>query len=484
MTTPIIPSPAPPVAPLESARGARAMAERACRALAVVALTAAAWMAWRDGRGTSATAGAPSRRLLTLDRAAVRDANGQGAVAAMHSALLASAGDTLEVQLREMPTRPARAALAAVAGAARPLAFWVDSTASAGVALSVAEIPGPRGGFDVRAASGGSGRVTLRDAGGVLDSLEGAPRQVHAWRVSGDARRVYLDAGSAQAVVDLRAVGSTKRLFVYGEPGWESKFVVAALEELGWQVDGTVRVSPSGRVTVGVPGRLDTARYAAVLVLDSTAVDARAITAFVNAGGGVVLSGDALRLPALAPLRPATASEVRGGIAGALLSETPRRGLEAWELTPVRGATVLQDDRGDHAHPEPAVVARRVGAGRVVATAYRESWRWRMQGSEDGMSDHRQWWRDVLQAALPTALPNSLPALRAVPVGAAQEAWPGDAAPYADLAARAGAPSVAQPRPAGRVGSPVPSHWPRWLFALATVALLVEWSSRRLRGLR
>ena len=259
MTTPNIPSPAPPVAPLESARGARAMVERACRALAVVALTAAAWMAWRDGRGASATAGAPSRRLLTLDRAAVRDASGQGAVAAMHLALVASAGDTLEVQLRELPTRPARAALAAVAGAARPLAFWVDSTASAGVALSVAEIPGPRGGFDVRAASGGSGRVTLRDAGGVLDSLEGAPRQVHGWRVSGDARRVHLDAGSAQAVVDLRAVGSTKRLFVYGEPGWESKFVVAALEELGWQVDGTVRVSPSGRVTVGVPGRLDTA---------------------------------------------------------------------------------------------------------------------------------------------------------------------------------------------------------------------------------
>ena len=458
------------------AHGARAMLELACRAFAMLALATAAWMSWRDVRAASATVESRSRRVLTLDHAAVRDSNGQAAVGAIASALIAVAGDTLDVRLRHVPAGPTRAALAAVTGAARPSAIWVDSTASAGVALSVAALPGPRGGFDVRAASGGSGRVTLRDAGGVIDSLDGTPRAVHGWRVSGDARAVRLDAGSAQAVVDVRAAVGDKRLFVYGEPGWESKFVVAVLEELGWQVDGTFRISPSGRVAVGKPAPLDTTRYAAILVVDSTAVDARAITAFVNAGGGVVLSGDALRVPALAALRPATASELRGGIAGALLTETPRRGLDAWELTPVRGATVLQEDRGDHAHADPAVVARRVGAGRVVATAYRESWRWRMQGTEDGVSEHRQWWRDVLLASLPTEA--------AQPFAALLEPWPGEAAPYADLVARAGPPSAPRPTPVMRPGSAASTRWPLWLFCLAAAALLVEWSSRRLRGLR
>jgi hypothetical protein len=119
---------------------------------------------------------------------------------------------------------------------------------------------------------------------------------------------------------------------------------------------------------------------------------------------------------------------------------------------------------------------------------YRETWRWRMQGTDNGAAEHRRWWQGALAAAIP---PAEQPRADTT---AKQSALPGGAAPYADLVARLGrALSADSARitsntvmddgrgPSGDIprilSSPV-------LLLVTLLALLAEWSSRRLRGLR
>ena len=72
------------------------------------------------------------------------------------------------------------------------------------------------------------------------------------------------------------------------------------------------------------------------------------------------------------------------------------------------------------------------------------------------------------------------------------DAYPGNAAPYADFVARAGLPVVGDrvPAPAARARSAFDQlisrlrAAPGLLFLLIAMALLGEWSSRRLRGNR
>jgi hypothetical protein len=148
----------------------------------------------------------------------------------------------------------------------------------------------------------------------------------------------------------------------------------------------------------------------------------------------------------------------------------------------------LQEDRSDHGHREPALVARRVGRGRVVAMPYRETWRWRMQGTDNGAAEHRRWWQGALAAAIP---PAEQPRADTT---ATPTALPGGAAPYADLVARLGRALSAD---SARVtsdtmmddGRGASGDIPRILSSPALLlvtllALLAEWSSRRLRGLR
>ena len=130
------------------------------------------------------------------------------------------------------------------------------------------------------------------------------------------------------------------------------------------------------------------------------------------------------------------------------------------------------------------LVAQRIGAGRVVASAYRNSWRWRMEGTDDGATEHRGWWGGVL--ALAAGVPAAADDSRA-------DAYPGDAAPYADLVARAGTPV-----PADSITAPTATRAqsafnhlmdrlrgaPGLLFMVIAMALLGEWASRRLRGNR
>ncbi len=463
----------------------RLVFERICRALAVGCLLALLALTVRDSQRGSRSA---RRAWVTLSSTVGADSSARD-LQALRRAVLAMAShagapDTVLLPMRAVPPAPVRAALQAMRAAGVPV-LWGDSTDARGLALSVSRAPVPGAPLDVRVSGPRGAAVQLRDAGGLLDSTA-ATGLVHAWRLQSASPPLTAQVAHGRAMAMLPDSVAARRLLVVADPGWESKFVVAALEEAGWQVDGRFRVSPTGAVTVGAPLKLDTARYAAVLVLDSTAVNAAALNTFVSQGGGLVLGGDALRIPAMSALRPARATSLRGGIAGALLTDTPRRGLEAWEVEPAANVVVLEEDRGDHSHAEPALLARRVGAGRVVAMPYRETWRWRMEGSDAGVAEHREWWHTAVTAAV-DGQRMAFPAAALL-----TDALPGEAAPYADLVARSGAPlpawstdeaTTAMRDAYGREnGRSLP--WSPLLLLSALAALLAEWTSRRLRGLR
>ncbi len=484
---------------------ARLVLERTLRTLALLGVATALWLA---SRPAGATRSAPS--VLQWTAGELADSSAAAMTTALFREVLAAGEDTpredtpreVLLELPAIPGQRARALLGVVNGADIGVR-WRDETRAAGLALSATAVAGPSGAIDVRVAGprpqpGATNRpalpVLLGDAGGLLDSIRSTP--VMAWRLASVSPPLRATLGPLRAAtmaqVPARLPTFSRRAMLMALPGWESKFVAAALEEAGWHVDGRYRLSPSTVVTVGEPGRLDTARYAVVVVLDSMMVDAAALTRFVQQGGGLVLSGDALRVPSLARLSPVRATAVRGGVAGALLTNTPARGLEAWELVTNRGALVVRSDASDHGHPEPVLVAQRVGAGRVVASAYRRSWRWRMEGTDNGAAEHRAWWGSVLALAAGVSVPSD------VPFG---DAYPGDAAPYADLVARVGRPDTsaagdgaAGDRLSGRKATGVTARLaplfervrraPGVLFLVIALSLLGEWSSRRLRGHR
>lgn len=469
--------------------------ERGCRTLALVCLALALWASVRT---TGATTGVPTRYTLVLADSVVAD-TGTRAVSVLREAWFRQVlrnradgpMDTLELPLRTLPSVSLRAAFGAMVAGGEPM-VWGDATGAVGLALSAVRNATPQAPMDVR-VSGHVGRaLVLRDVGGILDSVP-QPAIASAWQLRSASGRLVAQQGKSVAMVAVPDSLTRGRVLVLAQPGWEGKFVVAALEEAGWSVDGRLRVSPSGAVTIGAPQRLDVSRYAAVVLIDSMAVDATALAAFVRRGGGLVLGGDALRLPALSALRPARATELRGGIAGALLTTQPRRGLDAWELDVPAGSIVLQTDPSDHGHEEPALVARRVGKGRVVAMPYRESWRWRMQGTDDGVAEHRRWWMNALQAAVPGTFASA--AATSTPMPSASDWLPGAAAPYADWVARVGAATAdvtfdsartgAVAADAGQPTSDVVTMLSAPLLLLSTLlALLAEWASRRLRGVR
>lgn len=473
--------------------------ERFCRAVAFIAMLAALIISWRaSANGVTNDAGrlvvaiADSLAVDSLEGMPVlRSAVVKYASGRAEAARAGQGGDTLVLSLGMVPSTPLRAALSSVRASGIPL-VWRDETGARGLAATVSRAAAPGAPIDLRVATArgvlrdapGEAPLVLRDAGGVLDSLTNAG-DVAAWRLGSATEQLEVQHGRARVRVAVPDSTRVRRLLVLAQPGWEGKFVVAALEEAGWLVDGTMRVSPTGAVTIGSPQALDTARYSAVIVLDSMAVDAALLTRFVNRGGGVVLGGDALRIASLAALRPGRVSVLRGAIAGALLTDAPRRGLEAWELEPTPDAVVLETDRGDHAHAEPALVARRVGAGRVIAMPYHETWRWRLQGTDEGMASHRAWWHGAVVAAIGATVP--------VRVAGVSESHPGSGAPYADLVARVGAPaadSVAEQGGSTRVderarGNDIPLPLRGWvLLGTALLLLVAEWTSRRLRGAR
>jgi hypothetical protein len=115
-----------------------------------------------------------------------------------------------------------------------------------------------------------------------------------------------------------------------------------------------------------------------------------------------------------------------------------------------------------------------------VQAGYTDSWRWRMEGGEDGPVAHRAWWSGLVTAVAraPAVRPAACES-RACPDGARA-----DPAPYAALVATLGPASAPAARAAARGPAPA-GRLSGWLVFLSIVTLLVaEWASRRARGAR
>ena len=256
-----------------------------------------------------------------------------------------------------------------------------------------------------------------------------------------------------------------RQVVMLGRAGWEGKYVMAALEERGWKVSSRIRVGPSVFVTQGTPLALDTAHTSVVIALDSSAASyASAIASFERSGGGVVLAGDAPLASGLRALAPGRAATRVAAATLSFASAAPRRALGYFPIVSLAADAVPLEARDGRV----IVAARRAGAGRVLQLGYDETWRWRLAGSGDAPTAHRDYWSTVVSAAAYRA---------ATPVASGEQ--PDDAAPLASLYAGLGAPTP----PAGATLHVTPGlRW--WMFAALALLLLAEWASRRLRGAR
>ncbi len=369
---------------------------------------------------------------------------------------------------REAVTPPSAADLEALAAAAARAPLFAALPAGApSVALDAP--PHPRAEraaaipFRVRAAARREVTVRLADASGVLDSVRlrtdeggraaGAFRVRPArsgwreWSVEAEGRRA-----SAGAWVDT--AGAPRVLVRAGLPGWESRFVVRALEESGARVD--VRFDLGRGMAVGqgggdaiTPSRL--AATDAVLVLDGAplgAGEATALAEWAARGGGVLLAGDRAGAAALGTVRagateaPLDASTIRW-TAPAELATFPadRIRLTAVPFAGTGAATVLAASSAEGG----LLALRPLGRGRAASLAITDTWRWRMEGGR--VEEHREFWRGVVDwlASAPRG-PVSLQVAESVgPVGARQEVTvfaEGSPPPHVLLARPSGPPDT------------------------------------------
>ena len=425
---------------------ARTAAEWMLRAVALLLL---AWLAIASVRPAAAPAAARA------DAASL-----PGALREWTSRAPASAW----VRLDALPDAASRAWLAALRRAGTAVAWGGDSLPA--LALEASPVADPVGGTRLRVAGPDGARVALSDAAGLLDTvaLRGAGASVVAGATVG-----AVEARAPRGIARVAPPDSIRlgRLLVLARAGWEAKFAIAALEERGWVVDARLRVAPGVDVRQGAPASPDTARYAAVLALDSTAGDrAAAIARFVRQGGGLLLAGDAARIPALASLAPGAAGARIGGVAGALDAGDARRGLSLWPVTRVQSDAVPLERRG----ASVSVAARRTGVGRVVQVGHDDSWRWRMASGDAAIGAHRAWWSSLVSAVAYAPVAPAAHSSGAAP----------DPAPRAALH-----DALGEAAPAPEDG-PARSRAPLRLatFVGVVALLLLEWASRRLRGAR
>lgn len=321
------------------------------------------------------------------------------------------------------------------------------------IAIAASRVAEPEARVRVVVAAAESASVVLSDRLGAIDTME--VRNTSASRLlrTGTGALAASTAG-VRATATTPAPVPVRRVLVLAAAGWESKFVVTALEEAGWTVDARIRVAPGVESRQGGELMLDTSRYSAVVALDAVAAaNAGAIDRFVSSGGGVILAGAVTRLPAFARITSAaaTASRVAGSRSGLVLG-----GLRS-------DAVVLEAQGG-----RPLVVARRSGHGRVIASGYDETWKWRMQRAAEAPAAHREWWTALVSAVAyaPSGVPTASPTVS-------------DPAPVAALTAALGQPSALEETPAGRIFR-IPPTW--LLFGVLLVSILAEVGSRRFRG--
>jgi len=305
------------------------------------------------------------------------------------------------------------------------------------LAIEADPLADPAGGIAVAVAAPGGSRIAFRDSLGVLDTMVAANGGARTL-IPAASEWIGASVGTTMARITVPAPLSLKRLLVEGSAGWETKFAIAALQERGWRVDALTHVAPGVDVREGSPQTQDTARYAAVVIVDTSAVMAtRGLAVYVREGGGLVTLHDA------ATVGPPGEHSV----------------------------TLEQGANG-------AVTAARAGAGRIVRVSYANLWRRRMRndpGVADPVATERAWLAQVLAAAA-----------RAEPApqseGPLAGSFAAGAAPLVQVVAQLGQPEPLTPaRALSR--SAAARIVPDWLlFAAALAALGAEWLSRRLRG--
>ncbi|MFI5207026.1 MAG: hypothetical protein ACHQU8_00800 [Gemmatimonadales bacterium] len=329
------------------------------------------------------------------------------------------------------------------------------------VAAVAEPVADPAGATRIVVAAPAGAVVSLADEYGSLDSVRAASGGAGFLARSAPAS-VTVRAGvlSARAAIgDSLVLG---RLLVLGRAGWESKFVVAALEERGWSVDARLALSPRGDVVQGRTLPIDTAHYSAVIALDSSALgSAGALARYVRSGGGLVLAAPVSAAPPLAPLELGALRAELPAVEPFDTAGDPRRTLALTPIALREGAVALERRSGS-----VAVAVRRVERGRVMVVGYADTWRWRMAGGSDAAEQHRDWWAGLVASVAHVGritMPRSSQL---------------DESPLASLVECLGpATTPALADATSRVSS-------AWLFAALAALLLGEWASRRLRGAR
>lgn len=455
---------------------ARVRVELALRAVSLVALLAA-FLMLLDVFGSGAkSATAPA--VFRADSAQkVTSTSLLGIVRqSLLSGVPVSALRPLHYLATRVPSDTNRALMSAMKVAGVPVS-WTDSTKNGAVAIEARALVDPRGGFALRVAAPNGSAIAIQDSLGLIDSLQvaGGGGTVVAGRLAGT---VSAASGAARASVVAPIAPVIRKVLLFAEPGWEAKFTTAALEERGWTVEARYVIGKNTAVTQGAPAAPDTARYAVVIALDSSAAThAAAIRRYAQMGGGVVIAGAATTLREFGNMLPGRVSTREPGVPGALETQTPLLGLAWRPITPDSDAAVVARSDRKSGKNDVTIAARRFGAGRVVETAYDGLWEWRMAGPDGSVDAHRQWWSSLVSSVAFAPTPRDT-------TGGAIKHFadvPGSAAPYADARARLGKSSTMPALEANVAGG---TRWDLILMLVAVVSLLAEWASRRLRGAR
>lgn len=438
----------------------RQRVELACRGVAIAALAALLWRTWGAPASTQ-------RPVVTTGTSALRPA--------LARATRATIGE-VDLVLDSLPGAGDRDWARAVARAGTRVRWRDGSTprvgapnGGRGIALATALEPlaDPSGRVRLVAVGTPGTSLAIDDGAGSVDSSDFPPTGTRVFDATLDGA-VGARASRSVATTARRDSLVLRPVLVIANAGWEGKFVTAALEEAGWRVDARFAVAPRVSVRQGSEVPIDTAHYAAVVVVDASAAPyASPIVRFVREGGGAVIAGEGVALPAFGAILPARSAGRVAPTLGAVAGDSPRRGLDGIALTASRNGALVLDRTGGR----PRAVAARIGIARVLALGYEDTWRWRMEGGADAPRLHREWW---------SAMVGSVVRAPTVPVAAPSAV---DEMPYAALVDALGAPEGAGAWDAAGVtlGN---DWWEPLLFALLLGGLLAEWASRRLRGIR
>lgn len=409
-----------------------------------------------------------------------------GSMPSAHAAGAAVDGALVRWSTREAPGRvyvaldtaanvETRDWLAAL-GRAGTAVSW-GGAAPAPSALAVEPVADPRRPARVWLAAPAGTSVLLRDSLGSIDTAYVARRgaRVEVPDLDGTLHAIAAGFEASSALRDSLVL---RPILVLGQAGWEAKFTVAALEERGWGVEARLAVAPSGDVRQGA-GRvtIDTARYAAVIAVDSVAARyASQIIRYVRAGGGLIAAGEAAGLGALAAVLPARAAESvspPGAFTTAAARTEPRAALALEPLAAIEAGAVVLETRRAPEGAGAAVAAWRVGDGRVLQIGYRDIWRWRMAGAEDdAVRAHRDWWASLVSSVAYS------PRVPRVSLDVTDRREPTPLASFIAALGPATTPASVRVDPLDDRRL-VPA-----LFGILMLSLLLEWFSRRRRGVR